>query len=766
MSIYLNGYISKKKIPEKTWVGKITLVERVEDRRRLQQSKCTLLNREGIISCVAPKKMQKEGYDIIFFGKNKERLIRKTIGEQTKISVAKEMHSHNITDIISRTWKNVVRINLQRNNYWHFKNEYIHQSEIIKPNKFKKSFIIQAEIINQHLFLWIKPKHKVMEQIDNNSIKLANSEEIPVRVLPRWSKGRLRGKGTWSLEENPSIFWKKNNSINFVKDEEDIVKVEFDKFGSISEFTYPKSCVFKEYKHIRLPGFLKINPYERIKKSTKFLNENIKQVQFLEDTFTFEGPVNISQTTYSHEIFDAEIKVQVLVKENNEKRPLTIFHKEILRKLGDRIFPFGDTVDLEYVVIKPTNLNVADFITRLREIYSRKNFGNIQPYTPQKVQSKIIKGLIEVENKGFHEYEKTAFEVQNIVQKEEPTHPPFCFVILPNSDTGNDIYYSLRRTFFSPFDKNRPILHTQSIKSSTIESFNRDKKDFSIHNILGQIYTKTGKEGTVPWILGEPADKHVKSIEGSVTSYSFFDVSRRYERKTQSSVFTAITDSYGRFIFSGSFPSGSEKLELYTAYEMILSILRQSVRHSNRVGNLSDYFKFKRLVFAKDGIMYDSDAETIKTAFYEGIKEQNRKPIKELLNIDNTLPTCLVVDLIGVNKNPKKEIYLKNTNSRWLNVNQGTFVRINDKQGLLVSSRTKEGTNIPLELSLLDHLCFNCQIPSPDIREIAQEYYNLTFLNWNSVYYKGKYSLPQIITQAIGENLTAGVYIPENYLCI
>jgi len=46
------------------------------------------------------------------------------------------------------------------------------------------------------------------------------------------------------------------------------------------------------------------------------------------------------------------------------------------------------------------------------------------------------------------------------------------------------------------------------------------------------------------------------------------------------------------------------------------------------------------------------------------------------------------------------------------------------------------------------------------------EYYRMTYLDWASMFKQGKYSLPQIITQNLGENISAGVSVPEDMVLL
>lgn len=42
----------------------------------------------------------------------------------------------------------------------------------------------------------------------------------------------------------------------------------------------------------------------------------------------------------------------------------------------------------------------------------------------------------------------------------------------------------------------------------------------------------------------------------------------------------------------------------------------------------------------------------------------------------------------------------------------------------------------------------------------------MTFLDWASVLKQGKYALPQIMTQNLGENISADVMVPEDMVLL
>lgn len=72
-----------------------------------------------------------------------------------------------------------------------------------------------------------------------------------------------------------------------------------------------------------------------------------------------------------------------------------------------------------------------------------------------------------------------------------------------------------------------------------------------------------------------------------------------------------------------------------------------------------------------------------------------------------------------------------------------------------------------IEISHHAYICLNeAETTMPHISLIIDEYYSLTYLNWSSIYKKSKLALPQILTQNLGENLTARVMVPVDMVLL
>lgn len=763
MRYHMNAYMASDKIPDNIPVGTITLNEQVKNPRAVQQIICNKLNRVGIAASVASIPDQKRGIDIYYFSDTTEK-IRYIIKKNVSITLPEKRASNHYSYSIAAAWQNYVRIHLLKSSHIQVgKGIYVSLNEISKSYLFKAAFIIQTELYNGHPVIWIKPKYRYMARISEKDVERAENQKVLVRVLPSWSKGRIKGFGLWKSNDTPSSYWKQTHQIDFVSNDDLIVEVEFESKGAVKSYNYPLSCVFKEFEYgIRLPKFLKIHPSKRVSISSTVL-PNFNRIVFLGQTLTFQGPISIDKLGYKHRRLP-QVKDVILTQETGRsKKNITVLWDSILKELGNDTYPYSGLVNTDYIVMSPNGIKLDRFFTSLRSRYTQLNLGEMNPFEHQDSSFLIKDGILWLEDDSFDAYENAAINVQQLLS--EINNKVIIFTILPEDRSGSEVYYGTRRVFFDPLLSSISTLPTQSIQSSTIETYNKSLMNPILDNIVGQVYIKAGGIGKVPWILAQPADSSIPGLQGGgVTCYSYFDVSRRTEHHTQASVFSALTDPYGQYIDSGNFPSGTEKLEPFTAYNMIITLLRKIMLYTNqKKKGLEKFFQFKRLSFSKDGLMYDTDVEVLRKVFHEGIPDQKRKPIKELLGKTPYLPPNLVVDLIGVNKSPKREIFVCKDSS-YENVSPGTLIETSDHSGLLVTSKTRQGTCIPIELSLKEHMSFNITIQKPTISQIAQEYYNLTFLNWNSLYHKGKYALPQKITQAIGENLTKGVPIPENYI--
>jgi hypothetical protein len=305
-------------------------------------------------------------------------------------------------------------------------------------------------------------------------------------------------------------------------------------------------------------------------------------------------------------------------------------------------------------------------------------------------------------------------------------------------------------------------IKAQALKSETAERLNY----YMAANIASQCYVKLGGTGSAMWILNNAADSAIPGIAPGSTCYMCYDISRRRKLKASATAYSALTDPYGRFIMTGTNPVGGEKLTPLTFYDVIIEMIQNVAIFNRRFQELDKarHFDFRRLVFAKDGKIYWDEARMMEDVILYGIPEEGRDPLAEVLKNKLTLPKKLTIDILGVNKSANRRIYERNGGYR--NVAEGSGLALNGVTGLLVSASTRQGTVQPLELTLHRHINLNTKVPEPSIAQMMEEYYYLTNLDWASLFKQGKFALPQILTQNLGENITAGITVPDNMILL
>jgi hypothetical protein len=394
-------------------------------------------------------------------------------------------------------------------------------------------------------------------------------------------------------------------------------------------------------------------------------------------------------------------------------------------------------------------------MSRIEKVYSSLKLGSLKA-------SDIDGGFLCVEGSKVTDYSATILELRQRLRNKDV----LAIVVLPD-EYASEIYYESRSRLFERIFGLNPV-KSQCILAETLdEILNPNTSYYVCANIASQCYVKLGGSGSAVWILSESADSPIRRISAGSSCYAYYDVSRRPKKKASASAYSALTDSYGRFIATGSKPVGGEGLTPSTFYDVLVEILQKVSMFNRMFGEVCEgrSFEFRRLVFAKDGVIRRNEARMMKEVILNGIPDEGKEPIKQLLEKSKLLPDQLVIDIISVNKSPNKRIFRYDGRS-YRNVRQGTGISFDGKSGLLVSSSTHSGTVQPIELTLHDHICLNTDVPEPHISEIMDEYYRLSHLNWASLFKQGKYALPQILTQKLGENISAGLAIPDDLILL
>ncbi|MHA1289556.1 MAG: hypothetical protein ACTSPB_19390, partial [Candidatus Thorarchaeota archaeon] len=617
--------------------------------------------------------------------------------------------------------------------------------------------------------IFVDPRTRIMIPLKEEEIRHADKageeSKIYVRILPHWQRGILIGTTAKKAADMQfpvgkkmfpaHDYWKIKHNIDFVRPQEEMMDVYVSSYERTLQ--YPESCVFAEFqRRAILPDDLKKDPNARVRESLDFIRNHFDSVYFLGEKITFEGPMATTDLDYREYIFLPPNNFKVIV--GNDMATTVHGLHGALRIKG----PYSGELNGKYIVIHCGN---ADKISRalpfITKAYSRLNLGTLAP-----LHSIGKNGLVDAGGESVADYTSTIAELRaTFSEKREKI---IVLVVLPDV-YSSEIYFKSRGQLFERIFGAEPI-PAQAISYASLEKVaDKHKSSYAICvNTASQCYIKLGGTGTALWILKDAADINIPGIPQGSSCYAYHDVSRRPKIKASATAYSALTDSYGRYIATGTKPVGGEKLTPSSFYDILVELLQKISIFNRRYGLLGNEraFKLKRLVFAKDGILRGDEVEMMTEVIMKGLPDERKLPIPKLLRKIPVFPKKLTIDIIGVNKTPNKRVF-KRVGEKFLNVPEGTAISYDDNSGLLVSCSSHIGTVQPIEISLYKHLCLNGDfIPKPHISQIIDEYYRLTFLNWSSIFKQGKYALPQILTQNLGENISAGVLIPDDMILL
>lgn len=665
---------------------------------------------------------------------------------------------------LNKAWQNRVRTHLTENGFQQVGRKYVKVEDMLDPDTdFKEAYTIQAEMINGKASVSLDPCTRIMETLTKEDIDKAvrGDSRVDVQILPKWRSGQLTGRtGATASEKSFEYngrsyptpkYWRKKHGVEFVDDEEELLDVYIPSFDL--ELPYPESCVFGSYTRGRsLPDDLKKNPKQRVSEAAQAIENNFSSMSFAGRDVEFSKMT--TTTEHGYETVDLSNSREFNVRLGDDKKTGVDQIHGVLKSHG----PYADPVNGKYVVIAPQDSHeIREGFEELESIYNSLNLGHIE-----RCNSVGNNGIIEVGGKSSNAYANRITEVRSELDNIESDL--LAFVVLPGGN--QDVYFQARGKLFERLFGSNPI-PAQAIKYKNVVKLATDNGYFIGVNTASQVYVKLGRVGSAVWILDEPADSHVPGVEPGSTCYAYHDVSRRPDKKSAATAYSATTDSYGRYIATGSQPSGGEKLTAVGFHDILNELLRKvSAFHRRQDSSGEKEFHFERLVFAKDGKIGWKEQRMIKEVLREGVPSEGKKPIDQILSENSLLPDDMIIDIVSVNKSPNKRL-IKRKGNKFDNVDGGTAILYGENSGLLVSHKPSQGTAQPLEITANDHVSLNRDdVPQPSAKHLLKEYYYLSYLNWSSIFKQGKFALPQILTQNLGENLSAGIDIPDNMAVI
>jgi hypothetical protein len=766
---YLNAFRLKERTPDSIrgfYVRFQNLnIEKQTDRRAFLQSIVGSLCRRGVEASVAPTEVM-DSFDIAVLT-HEHRKVEEVLDRFSNLSPQLAESTSFDTGVIQSAWQNRCRIQIVGGGFIKTGERYILKEDIVDGStEYKRCFRVQASLVNGYPIVWVDARTRIMRQLSEREINEAEAmgEEsyVKVRVLPSWQRGLLVGRTGKSAKDMEfphggrmlkiPEYWKVKHGIDFVREDDEMLDVFVPSFGRT--LPYPRSCVYGEYGRTKLPESLKKEPDLRIRLAKEFVETYLTPINFLGRELEFEGPLSAQAMGLSVYAFPSHTQLFVVVG-SDFATPVDKIHSA-LRKHG----PYAGKLNGTYIVVHSGHRKEVQAVAKtIEHTYANLNLGTLQLLT-----SVGDGGFIDAGGETA-----TDFTSAIAALRSAPMHKGrvLALIILPSLYAA-DIYFKSRDQLFERIFGTEPF-PCQAVGYETVEKvLSDDKVAYAISaNIASQCYVKFGGTGTAVWILQEPADCKIPGIPPGSSCYAYHDVSRRPKLKASATAYSALTDSYGRYIATGTKPVGGERLAPTAFYDIIVELIQKVSIFSQRYLQTSDRrFKFGRLVFAKDGVIRDDEADMMENVIMNGLPEENKEPVSSLLKRIPMFPKSIVIDIIGVNKTPNKRIF-DFVLGHYANVREGTAIPFNENEGVLVTCSSKSGSVQPLEISLKKHICLNSNgIPRPHIQHIMDEYYRLTVLNWASLFRQGKLALPQILTQNLGENISYGVRVPDDMILL
>jgi len=275
---------------------------------------------------------------------------------------------------------------------------------------------------------------------------------------------------------------------------------------------------------------------------------------------------------------------------------------------------------------------------------------------------------------------------------------------------------------------------------------------FLTHNVATQMYFKALVPGAneAVWILSRPA--------GGVgnTIYSAYDVSREVTReydvktkrvlveRTEAAARAAICDCFGLTVRLRSKVSPvGEALSRETIKDILLGLEKDAKKSLNLFGQ-----DLKRIVMFKDGEMRINERRIIEQAVEE---------VRDFMG-------RFSFEGYSVVKGSIERIYGPNNG----NPPPGFYVLLPDSQALLVSSDLSiQKDRVSGEDRLLANpLLIRRETVIPengvDLKTLLQEFFDLTRLHWQSLYFHTKTCLPLKLVQEIGQYSRREILFPQD----
>lgn len=384
--------------------------------------------------------------------------------------------------------------------------------------------------------------------------------------------------------------------------------------------------------------------------------------------------------------------------------------------------PAGGSESVRAVYIAGKDVPVAALHQSLSQYYEGWGFGKLE-----------LADVVQVASDSRKSYYRAG---QAAAEKIRPT--PENNVILGVIDGSTESYRAIKKGVDATMK--RAFAAVQILRRATAMDIIAGKQWLAA-DLIPQVYAKSTRKPA--WLLSSPAGGTFGN------AYLAFDVSRRISFELdetegvasaiskEASAIASLCDEHGRIITWDTYASHTgEILGKQEAWD----IFTAAFDNIHRVKGDT----FRRLVVYKDGPIREAEKVFITTA-----AEEVRDEFRGETGIE------VQVDLVGVPKTGIERLFVRR-GQEFGNPERGTYLLLPDNRALLVSSAPRFGTADPI------HVNYESAIGGTPtaMTTIVAEFFDLTNLDWRSVYQQPKTPLPLQLVQSLGELLTLDIESP------
>lgn len=582
------------------------------------------------------------------------------------------------------------------------------------------TYIMLYTVFNYYQFLKSNyPDEKIKEKLIG----------VECKVLPKRTSAIITNIIFQNPDQDLIKYWSKNYRIK-IRNNQFLVKVKF--VGHEKEFPYPypsdtlyvdKNWMENNIGYLGERKPLIFTPQERVNKIKEVLNDFIKS----NISTKFIKLEHNNRLLNCKELKEKEF-VKDIIKINPPKIRFSKIDETAISSDTRSIFryePYAGKKDIKllklFIPFDYDEEDIKNFFDTLCSLY-KLHFGKLN------IEDNFEDLIIKFDRKKL--YNSGKFEQKDQLKRlldSEVTDDQNGIILFIIPDEKNTIYSVIKEVL-----NNKWNIPDQILRESTFKEISY-KGNISFAKALAlQLYIKSLNFNESPWILVKPSDMKGKSV------YVGFGFSMDPKTKKKANAVFAICDAVGKTVIQsllGISYQGSRYLD-ENWLEKIFETLKSEFE-KNKI-------EFKRFLLYKKGSLYKIEKEAINS-FIKKIKNDDFWGNKEIEVVTLQDDICRI---------------FKIEDGKFVNPEPGVVLIFNKKEAIICGSGHPEimyiqGTTSPV-------LCKIETETKKNIKEISQEYYDRTYLNWMAPITTSKYPLEFNIANKLAE-IGKEIYIKKEF---